>query len=407
MKIAQVGSLFSQIPQVDFYSRSTFLEYDLLIIDFNVIANQSRNNGRELFDSRNKNLAEFMNYKKVPVVYLAPNVDRIQLVENGAYTYKFLSEIFPVPKFETEEEEGTTIFINPKTPFSDFLEKYKTWFGYTRFYKSLVGRPIAVTPFTKKLLAFYTEQAVFLPQIKSRETQKEKDFLLELLACIKTVRVDLNSSILPEWTDSYFLPGEYEALQTINQLNAQIEKLRKEVQESKAQIQRIKSKKRLLTTSGHELEKSVEEIFKELGFEIIPTEENRDDLIVRYGNDIAIVEIKGVASSAAEKNAAQLEKWRAMYMELYEVNPKGLLLVNTFRDMPLRERNQPDFPEQMLRYAVGREHCLITTVQLLGLYYEVIQNPASKEHIIKSLFTTIGRYSDEFKWQKYIRTADN
>lgn len=152
---------------------------------------------------------------------------------------------------------------------------------------------------------------------------------------------------------------------------------------------------------------TVEEIFSELGFEILQAEKNRDDLIVKYGDDIAVVEIKGLSHSAGEKNAAQLEKWRATYLEIHGVNPKGILLVNTYRETPLAERNQPDFPEQMLRYAVGREHCLITAVQFLTLYYEAVKNPQFKEAIIKSLFETVGRYTGNFKWQDYIKIAES
>ncbi|QEC41558.1 hypothetical protein [Pseudobacter ginsenosidimutans] len=402
MKIAQVGTQFSQVTQIDFFSSSTFLEYDSLVISLNKIASASRNVRRDWFDNRKKHLVEFMAFKKVPIVYLAPSKDRVEITENNTFVIKYHSEILPVPKFETEAEAGKTISVIPKTPFTEFLEKYKTWFGYDRFYKHVVGTPIAVTPYTNKILAFYTDEAVFLPQIVSKDDRLEKDFLSELFECIIKVRFDSKNFKLPEWTETYFFPGEYEAKNKIEQLNSQIEILQNELAKSEVDIQAIREKKKLITASGNELEKKVEEIFKELGFEILQAERNRDDLIVRYGTDIAVVEIKGLTNSAGEKNAAQLEKWRATYLENKGVDPKGILLVNTYRDVPLIERNQPDFPDQMLRYAIGREHCLITTTQLLALYFETLRNPASKEQIVKSLFDTVGRYSNDYKWQNYI-----
>jgi hypothetical protein len=406
MNIAQVGGQFSIVPQVQFYSRHTLLEYDALLINLSAIAQNSHEHNITEFDNRKRELIEFISIKGMPIIYLAPEIDEMQVVVNRSYSRMPVSELFPIPVFQTEEERGKEIKIASNNPLSVFLEKYKSHFGYSRFYKRYNGTPIAFTPFTNKVLAFYSENAVLLPQIRSLPTQHEGEFLSSLLDSVKKLRFDPKAIPLPKWTESYFLPGEYEIKQKVIQLNEQIEKLKIEVEKSKSEMETIVEKKRLLTATGDELEMKVEEIFVALGFEILQADKNRDDLIVKYDENIAVVEIKGVNNSAGEKNAAQLEKWRAIYFEVHGVNPKGILLVNTYRETPLAERNQPDFPEQMLRYTVGREHCLITTVQLLALYYETINNPQTKGAIIKSLFDTIGRYSNDYKWQDYIQMAE-
>lgn len=126
------------------------------------------------------------------------------------------------------------------------------------------------------------------------------------------------------------------------------------------------------------------------GFEILDTQKGRDDLILRYNNEIAVVEIKGVTGSAAEKHAAQLEKWVSTFYEENEIKPKGILVVNTYRDQPLINRPEVSFPHQMLKFCTQREHCLLTSTQLLSLYLDVKNDPLRKDELIQQLFNTVG-----------------
>lgn len=402
MKIAQIGEQFSSLPRIDFFSSQTFLEYDGLLISIPFISGRSTNYQFHFFEKKKKQLEEFISIKKIPIVYTASYSDTIKVIDRNILQAKPLNLIFPVPMIKLEEEAGTNMNWTPKTIFTDFFEKYKNWFNYNRIYSQFSGTVLCSTPFTSKALSFFTEDAVFLPEISGRIKEEEPNFLLELFNCAQKVRYDPNKNPLPKWTKSYFLPGEAEASQKIKSLALQIEEIKSDLQQLEIENDQLVEKKRIFTASGNELEMYVEIILKELGFEILQAEKNRDDLIIKYGDQIAVVEIKGLSHSAGEKNAAQLEKWRATYLENTGINPKGILVVNSYRELPLLERTEENFPDQMLRYSTGREHCLITTVQLLTLHLEISLNPTSKETIIKSLFETIGRYPDTYKWKNYI-----
>jgi hypothetical protein len=56
----------------------------------------------------------------------------------------------------------------------------------------------------------------------------------------------------------------------------------------------------------------------------------------------------------------------------------------------------------MLKFSKQREHCLISSLQLLGLYYEVLKNPSKKDELIKLLFETIGVYDGFEDWSEFI-----
>jgi len=166
-------------------------------------------------------------------------------------------------------------------------------------------------------------------------------------------------------------------------------------------------KKIMFTGTGKELEGSIETICRELGLEILEVQENRDDLIVKFNDRIAVMEIKGVSGTAAEKHASQLEKWVSAYHEEYGIFPKGVLVVNGYKDTQLSDRTAEIFPNQMLPYSQRREHCLITSTQLLGLYFEAVKHPEKKNELVESLFNTIGVYQDFKNWTGFVEFDDS
>ncbi|WP_316778842.1 hypothetical protein [Pedobacter antarcticus] len=71
--------------------------------------------------------------------------------------------------------------------------------------------------------------------------------------------------------------------------------------------------------------------------------------------------------------------------------PKGILIVNAFKDKPLAERLDQDFPEQMLPFSTKMELTLMSSTQLLGLYLDFKRGEISFKNIHKLLWNTVGR----------------
>ena len=151
------------------------------------------------------------------------------------------------------------------------------------------------------------------------------------------------------------------------------------------------------------LDAFVKQVLAELGFTLLEAEKGRSDIVAKYGEDAIVAEVKGVTKSAAEKHAAQLEKWVSQYIEENEVSPKGMLIVNGFCDTPLNERLEDVFPQQMLKYCVARGHVLLTSTQLLCLYIEVCKNPTCKEERITELLSCIGKYERYRETKDYLK----
>lgn len=222
------------------------------------------------------------------------------------------------------------------------------------------------------------------------------------------IKVNINNYSLPEWADKYHILTEKSEKEKIEELNKEIEKLEIEKEKTENRLSSVQKYKLAFTATGKELETIIYEIFSELGFKSMPIEHNRADGIFEY-NDLKIVtEIKGVNGSAAEKHSAQLEKWVSEFVEKEGTIPKAILIVNGFRTKKLSARNEAVFPNQMIDYSAKREHCLISTLQLLGIFIDVKKNPLKKESIITKFLNTVGVYKEYTDFNKFLlySTAD-
>ena len=148
----------------------------------------------------------------------------------------------------------------------------------------------------------------------------------------------------------------------------------------------------LLTSTGAQLEEIVKIVLSEIGFSLIEPEKGRSDIIAKYKNIDIVAEIKGVSKSAAEKHAAQLEKWVSKFIEENDKVPKALLIVNGFCEMPIQKRPTSIFPDQMMSYSTARNHILISTTQLLCLYIDTKLNNDCIEEKVEVLLSTVGVY---------------
>ena len=196
---------------------------------------------------------------------------------------------------------------------------------------------------------------------------------------------------LPAWADTVVLPGEQKARSRVTAAQSKVDEWTAEVAERRAAVQAIERRKGLLTASGDALEQLVDEALVALGFKVAAGEAGRVDRVIRLGERVAVVEVKGVKGSAKESNAAQLTKWVADYHATHDLQPKGILVVNAFRQTPLAERTQDPFPHQMLAYAADQQrYCLVTTEQLLVMWLATEADPSRAAGFATGLLDCVG-----------------
>lgn len=319
-------------------------------------------------------------------------------------------------KLNVTEVVGERIDICCSSPYRDFFTNTRTCYYYASYFSvaensTILGKIKGTDKVVAAVIPYGSGKIVLLPQIYEEEEYKTEDvwkengkkYLDSLFELNRRLKITDEEMDLPGWAQNIYILDEKVKLKKQNTIENKIAKLEKELDKERIAVQEVQKYKLLLTSSGTTLEEIVKQVLDELGFTILEAEKGRSDIIAKYGEVAIVAEIKGVTKSAAEKHAAQLEKWVAQYIEENEVSPKGMLIVNGFCDMPLNERLEDVFPQQMLKYCVSRGHVLLTSTQLLCLYIEVCKNPICKEERITELLSCVGKYERYREIKDYLK----
>lgn len=304
---------------------------------------------------------------------------------------------------QTENVRGTRIETCCSEPFSTFFKKTREFIRHEGRILGEVKNPLLKIKGTKRAISAVYEygngKIVLLPAINYDLSDNEEwdsiletylDALLELdknlLNCTDTVEA-------PEWINQIKIFDEANQEEKLREIEKKVLTLKQEASKIKDRLKAIERYKYIVSTTGINLEDITMEILDNLGFVLETTIPGRADIIGKYNDNPVVFEVKGVTKSAAEKHAAQLEKWSAEYFADTGIKPKSVLVVNAFCNKPLAERTEDAFPNQMLSYSESREHCLIDTTQLLCLFIDLNENPKEKETEISALLNTVGVYS--------------
>ena len=401
LHVAQIGPVLD-LEEIEFLSSQNLLEFDLVLIDLKHVVEACKEQNWDKISKRIEDLREFVKKKNMPLVFFCNSEGELR-PWNALKTTIFEVEGLEV---NTIKSMGRKIDHRADNIFTDFLKAYADTFEYEVCFTAYPGVSIGNPKSQPYSVGFYTKDYVFLPALGEEFNHWEKEFVKDLYeACIEVRKGDGTNIELPEWTKKFHLPGEQEELKVLNDLDKRIQKLEALKKDSEMRLSAFKPMKQLWTASGTSLENVAKEVFKELGFSIGETEHNRTDILMNWNGRTVVVEVKGQNKSSGEGQSAQLEKWVAHHKVELELDPKGILLVNTFREKPINQRSEVSFPDQMMKYAKRNEHCLMTTLQLCSLLLYVRENPEEKEEMIRQLLSTVGRYDRFEKWDEII-TAD-
>jgi hypothetical protein len=319
-------------------------------------------------------------------------------------------------------------------PFASFWRECKEFFAYSAYLEKRLGATQLVIADTEHPVATIARvgdgtlillPAFLLPQAPAEDEwaleeedeeeleERERDernrrgvetaFLDRLLELVEALRTQEGDFALPEWTADVRLPSEEDVLSALSREQDRLDVQLAKIDEEKRRIAELQRRKLMFTGTGTALENVAEEAFKALGCEVEPGDTGRTDRVLRRGDDVAVVEIKGKTKSGAESDAAQLEKWVSEHKVNTEEDAKGILVVNTWRTTPVSDRSSPDFPDQMLPYATSRGHCLMTGLQLLGAWLDCEAHPEKRDAIFDSMRDCVGRYENYSDWREFLR----
>jgi hypothetical protein len=312
---------------------------------------------------------------------------------------------------------GTHLDCSTGSGLRGLWSRFKDSFAYEAYMSQAVGQPGWHIAGTKNVAGSVERTReggllVLLPAVWFEEVDITDDdvedatpdaapFFADLLTTLEAMRNPDAVEVLPEWANEYQLPDEPAKRAALVTRTTELQTAEAGVSEAADELRRAQRSKVLFTGTGRPLELAVRQVLEHLGGQITEPPPGRDDWIVTFPEGEAVVEVKGVQGSGAERDAAQLEKWVAQRIADTQNVPKGILVVNGWRLLPLSERVQPVFPDQMLAYSVARKHSLVTGVQLLGMLLAA-DSDAEKGKCREILLNTAGLVAGYDDWRTFL-----
>lgn len=319
------------------------------------------------------------------------------------------------------QSSGRRVEILGDGPIGDHLRRNHHHLYYTATMTSPPGDVLAKVPGTNRAIAsllrvqgggnlLVLPDTVFKPQSNvsgdgedfgdkwSNEAVEYQASLLEALAALQSS----TETHRPRWAKNFATRVQQEIRADVTRKRAEIEQSEQDLAELTQKSRAVDAWDQLYLGTGRALELQVKELLALMGGEVQETLPGRDDWRVAFGEDLAVVEVKGVRKSASEKYAAQLEKWVAGALEETGKSHKGILVVNTWRETPLDKRTEEDFPRQMMPYSLSRSHLLVTGLELFIIALQIQDDPGLGEFWREKFMTSVGRLSEVGEWSNYI-----
>ena len=444
MKIGFLGCYpeynHKDMETIKFSSDTTILEYDMLVVDLENLFDGYKHYGEynglpRISDSDSVKLKSDLNKRKIEIKEFLESGKNIIVIcgnDNCVYCYTGKKDTSGVGKnarttYYVEVEHSISILPVETKPIElsgkritlknnkleETFEKYKDYLEYQTAYEDIQDNILMTINDTKKVVSYFEKVGkgllIFAPNLTfskkdSKDSKVEKDYYNDLNSLNKILsKTEIK---LPAFSKKYLLPKEEKMLVDIEKEKDKLKKLVLSIENKEKTLINLQNEKIMFVGTGTPLEMNSVENFKNIGFSIIKYNPDAvdEDIVIKYKDNIAVVEVKGVSGSATEKHTSQIVKWKSEYHIENGILPKGILLVNAFNERELDER-QEYFPNQMLKYATHQEICLLTTIQLYNIKRYLKDNPKEKEKIIKSLFDTNGLYSGFEDWNIYIKKA--
>ena len=277
------------------------------------------------------------------------------------------------------------------------FEHAEEWKG-GRWVKDPGFAPLMVTPLGGIVsFTYFPNQnaAFFFPHIKRKER-----FLVDLF---QTVLPEIFPGLFPystqfRWLNnqSYRLPNEEALLNEKSLVQKESEQKLKEIdQKILANHDRYRYLHDLLTQSGNELVKTVENYLKWLEFKnVVNVDEanpeiREEDLQVELRKGLLVVEVKGIGGTSTDSECSQISKIkyrRAKERGSFDVY--ALYLVNHQRFLPPEKRTNPPFSTNQIQDAQSDERGLLTTYDLFKLHFNIENGFVTKKDARDTLFQT-------------------
>ncbi len=284
---------------------------------------------------------------------------------------------------------------------SGLEEEPKFTWSQKIYIKNRYGKPLA---FSCTLGAYYPKstggvlhyskvpdemlgEITLLPMISNiNEREAVKIILEELIE-------EPQKTLPPTWAEKIPVPGVREKAKEVKRITEDINRKNKNIEDINAEIEKLNEYKKLIYSSGKELEEIVGNCFEKLGGTISPAQYSEEEFVLTYKGNEYLVEVKGNGKSISLDDVRQLNDYLLKYEQDKGAPCRGILFGNAWRNTPLDERDTADkqyFPSNVIKRAEQFNIALVSSKEFLKVFSEFLEGKRSPDTILDSITSKEG-----------------
>jgi hypothetical protein len=203
--------------------------------------------------------------------------------------------------------------------------------------------------------------------------------------------IPATSGTVPDWCNTY-LVGELQQLgRELSDFNEQVRLAQQKVQEIEERLAITKSlRDTLLSAQGDPLVDACRRVLSYLGWQVKLCPDDRQELQMQGDNKVSIVRVVWTVNTPERSHLGQLSISQTRYWCDQGAEPKGILIVSRLSDQPPPTLSASDYSSELSDYASKKNVCLMTTLQLLSLYREVVLKNAKADALREEIISSSG-----------------
>jgi hypothetical protein len=198
----------------------------------------------------------------------------------------------------------------------------------------------------------------------------------------------------PGWAKNIAMPGIAKLDKEIQVNKNKIKYMKKVIrnlENSKAELEQYK---KILYTSGSELERTFDLFATKLGATLQKSKYANEERIIGYGDDKLLVYIKARENAISLTDLRIINDHLLLHEEETKTRIKGVLLGNAWKNLPVAKRDSQDmpyFPESVLERAKQFEIALVASGDFFEAFCTFIEKADVAAIIFDSMMRQTGR----------------
>lgn len=197
---------------------------------------------------------------------------------------------------------------------------------------------------------------------------------------------------VPEWCKQYSFSYLDELKKEQHALATQLQDVQAKLNTVESKISSVEQLKcALLSGEGEALKEAVGLVLGKLGWTINHNNATPNEvLLLNVDQPEALVRIVRSDSHCDRSEVASVSGSAIAFWEKHDIEPKGLLIACTWANTNPQQRNQRDYEDAVAEFARKKNLCLMTTLQLIGIYRDLELGLVTQDTVRRQMLETSG-----------------